>query len=649
MLSHLSIRRFRGFRELATTPGPVTAFLGPNSSGKTTVLQAIRLACDLLRAGLAVGRRPALKEKDGKTWVIVTDAEVVTDHTSLLLLADRQALFLDQEYEEGSALAIELELTPENLIRRLVVELVCGRGRQLELTVKLEAPELLARVGFGPVPERSPKRSPRRLSTAEVEELREAAPLAVLVPPFYGTVLGEEFRVRAAVDRLLGTGDQRLVVRSLIASLTHEEFELLNGFLLDLVGAKLSYRTSGDAIQTESPLVVRFRDSNGDLEISAAGAGIVNLVSIFAVLARWRREGAKRSILYLMDEPEAHLHPRLQAESAERLAWLVTREFRAQLVLATHSVDILNRLSEGGAALRRCDRNANPSVVELGTDSALFADLGQWADLTPYTAINFLASRRILFCEGDEDIRLLSELAQLRFRNQPLAQQRFRRWALVRLKGAENRNIAELLMRLIRSEAVRAGGDRKTFEVVVVLDRDHSRQPGQREQQVDFVHETEIVWSRHSLESLLCDPEILITWSRAFLGEQTPADLENWILAAIQAADVDSELCAAAGDQLALRLIQEDVQPGESRDSRMIRAMRQARELVAKEPAVWQRGKDRSRFILGRIREQLPAAARNQFPTDIVRLVQRADTQRIALGKAIPDEVLRLFDSLIVP
>ncbi len=404
-------------------------------------------------------------------------------------------------------------------------------------------------------------------------------------------------------------------------------------------------------------MVVRFRDTNGEIELSAAGAGLVNLVSLHAALSRWRHASAERNVIFLLDEPEAHLHPRLQAESAERLGKLVTRDFGAQLILATHSVDILNRLAlMDNTLLLRCDRAAEPSVVELRSDSALFDDLSAWADLTPYTAINFLASRRIIFCEGDDERRLLPRLAELRFRNDPARLAEVRRWALVQLVGAGNDKIAELLARLINHDVVASKGPRGAFKVIVVLDRDRARTPGFTETVLDEqgpqrVHATTKVWSKYSLESLLIEPLVLARWVRAFAGAATPDDLDAVIERATQAANEDPGLCTSASDRLLPHVIKTEVNSAQGEllngDRKLIRASEVARETVRRDPGTWQRGKDRSRFVLGKVRESIGLPRRNQFPTNIIDLILRTDLNDIGDAEAaLPSEVRELLDRM---
>jgi hypothetical protein len=315
----------------------------------------------------------------------------------LLPLLDWRALFVDQNVGAGVRFALTLTYEPADPLQTLSVEVSCVSNGQLRLDVRVESADALAQV------EGLAARNPQ-VSQRLKDYLREHSPLAVFVPPFYGTVREEEARAPVVLDRLLGSGDQSHVVRNLVAALSMPQFERLNAFLQDAVGVRVTRRTSGDALQTEYPLTVYFRDTNGELELSACGAGVVNLIALFASLARSQREGTRRRVVFLLDEPEAHLHPRLQAQNADALARLVTQEFGGQLVLATHSVDILNRLSSQGAQLLRCDRAAEGTgVTPLRSDASLFDDLATWADLTPYTAINFLAARRVLFCEGRGD------------------------------------------------------------------------------------------------------------------------------------------------------------------------------------------------------------------------------------------------------
>lgn len=642
MLKNIRCANFRGFHLFEAPIDLVTAFLGPNSAGKTTALHAVRLACDALHQAIDADSTARLDPGD-PNWIQVT-TDTIADPARLLPLADWQALFVDQAVGEGVSLTINLQFELSDPLQELDIRLACARNGQLKMTVRVRADS--ARSLVDSMPPKSPKKGLRL-----TDFLREHAPIAVFIPPFYGTVKEEEYRSRATIDKLLGSGDQSHVVRNLVVGLDSIQFDQLNAFLEEMVGARLTTRTSQTEVQEVPRLLVNFRDSNGDIELSAAGAGLINLVALYTALSRWRQESAKRRVLFLLDEPEAHLHPRLQADSAERFGRLVTQDFAAQLLLATHSMDILNRLSTRGSLLIRCDRNATPSAIPLDKDDKLFEDLSEWVDLAPYTAINFLASRRVVFCEGDGDEKLLSLLGRLRFRNDPARAQRFNKWAILQVRGTGNTPVATLLSRLVRHDVVRARAQQESFRVVVVQDRDHHRQPGIRTESREGVSESTVVWGRHSIESLLLEPTLLATWVKALVGDAAPADLIGHIERALSDADQDTGLNDQAADQLMAKLIVSNIQGPDGGpligEQKAIHANRQARELVRTEPATWQRGKDRARFVLGRIREHIALPARNQFPADIMRLVQKTETSRISdQAAAIPADLMALFDLL---
>lgn len=640
MLTRLECKNFRGFRDLDVEISDITAFLGPNSSGKTTALHAIRLACDALVMALQMEttvRVPRPPRIDVTTSTLV-------EGSRLLALADWRALFVDQQVGEGVAFEITLHFSSDSVIEQILVRVDCAHNEQLKLSVSVHSPVGVEAIAGLP---RKSKFITERLTNF----LLQHSPRAIFVPPFYGTTPGEELRAPVVVDRLLGSGDQSRVVRNLVASLDVTDFERMNTFLDKLLGARITYRTSGDSLQTESPLRVRFRDSNGDLELSAAGAGLVNVVALFASLSRWRRDTSDRTVIFLLDEPEAHLHPRLQAEATAALGQLVTRDFGGQLALATHSVDIVNRLALDGHRLVRCDRRSAQSAVSLERHQQLFDDLAEWVDLTPYTAINALASRRLLFVEGKAEMLVLPRLGDLRFRNDPKKQRAFAAWQLTPLDGKGNRQIADFLTKLVSKNLLssRHAADVKPFEAIVVLDRDYERLDPEQSPQAGVSLETRI-WSRHSLESLFLEPNCLATWVTAYLGDKAPKDLRSVFLRLIEDANADTELNIRARLEMTKQRLMAVARGGTSilKNEVWSEVSGGAQSAVSAEPAVWQRGKDRAAWVLRKLREELPPPARAQFPTDIVRIVNEADLDRIAdYRDAIPKELLELLDRMV--
>ena len=203
VLTFVHIENFCGVRSMALAVAPVTALLGPNSSGKTTVLHAVRLACALLERSISDEAPVRVVELEGARWIEVASDVVVADGASLLSLRDWQALFVDQGVAENTAVRIELRFDAADGITALRASLRCGRNAQLKLNVNVRADEALRAVAH--LPPRSSKVS-QTLSAWLVGR----APRPVFVPPFYGTVPTEELRSRAVIDRMLG--DRKSVV-----------------------------------------------------------------------------------------------------------------------------------------------------------------------------------------------------------------------------------------------------------------------------------------------------------------------------------------------------------------------------------------------------------------------------------------------------
>jgi ABC-type transporter Mla maintaining outer membrane lipid asymmetry ATPase subunit MlaF len=648
MLKRITIENFRGFKQLdiAQDLGPVTVLMGPNSSGKTTVLHAIRLACQMMDLAL---------DSDAPVRVTGSSIEVanntlVESPSHLLPLADWQALFVDQLVSEGITSTVVLKFDDLDEISSLRLVLSYARNRQLKFSLTVDAPQAL------PLVATMPKKSPK-VSMALTAWLRQHAPRAVFIPPFYGVVREEEYRPRVVVDKLVGSGDQSHVVRNLITGLESHQLTRLNAFLTELIGASISYRTSGDKVETESPLRVEFQDTNGGIEISAAGAGLVNLIALYASLARWQANARTNLVMFLLDEPEAHLHPRLQGSTAQRMVSLVTQEFGAQLFLATHSVEIINRLGDDPATtLLRTDRAAMPSATVLSGQTAVLGDLANWADLTPFTAINFMASRRVLFHEGPSDAKVLKRCAELRFRQQADKRRNFERWALVPLDGSGNDKMVGLLQRLLASPVWAAAQGVQPFKVVTVLDRDYARQSGfEVRPVVDGPMHAELVWSRHSIESVFLTAKVLGYWVRAFAGDCASPDLDGVITQALAHADSDDGLNTNALDKLMAWQRKQSIQSetgvelAANTDSHFQRTLNLARARFSAEgPAVLQRGKDRAAKVLGFIRNHIALPKQNSFPTDVIKLIDRVDLNEISDPvAAIPQELLELLDWMV--
>ena len=341
---------------------------------------AVRLVCEALALAL---EDESVRPRIEGGFIEVCREVVVSDPTRLVALADWRQLFTDAEVGEGIALSILLVFDPGDSVQDAHLVLAYGRNAQLKMSLTVTSTEAVSAVAG--IAAKSAKR-PARLR----DELRRLTPVAVFVPAFYGVTRLEEYRTLPIVTRLLGAGDQSHIVRNLLARMPGDAIERLNRFLRRAVSAEITYRLPQSDAEQSDNLTVWYRDTNGELELSSAGAGLVGLVALYAAMERTRaarERGTAVPVIFLLDEPEAHLHPRLQGDVGEELAKLAT-EFGLQLVLATHSVEMINRLGRRQDALLMTVDRIKGAVEVLRSEGETIRALDEFCDLTPFTSLS---------------------------------------------------------------------------------------------------------------------------------------------------------------------------------------------------------------------------------------------------------------------
>jgi energy-coupling factor transporter ATP-binding protein EcfA2 len=171
----------------------------------------------------------------------------------------------------------------------------------------------------------------------------------------------------------------------------------------ELLGGTIAGNPNTDAILLEhdssddetSPSVVEFRE-----RISYDGATPYDEVAALRILP------SKLDIVLLLDEPEAHLHPRAVASIGD---WLLDISPRvASVVVATHHPSLFNLQGLGLQKLVVL-RNQGESVSEPWNPASeeLVDQLAQQIGLTAGDL--FMMSRFVLFVEGPHDLVVLEE------------------------------------------------------------------------------------------------------------------------------------------------------------------------------------------------------------------------------------------------
>jgi len=635
MLRTVRIEGYRGFGVFEIDLAQVNVLLGPNSSGKSSVLQAIRLACAALEWTLKQGPEPKLSGD----WIVIWWDWPIQKNEAFLPVTLTEELFL---HKGDEPLSIRLLFDEGDYIRELKVSLRYGRSDALRLDVRVKSPGALDAVGGA-------KPKSKKLSPKLAESLQDRWPIAVAIPAFYGVIREEPFVNDGRLARLLNAGEQGSVVRNLVGRLPN--LKELNDQLVPAIATQIIAGTTGQGLSSTEWLSVSFRDQNGNLEIASAGTGLVALTALFSAL-RWYGANLSpgRPLIFLLDEPEAHLHPKLQGDTGERLAETVTN-FGAQMILATHSVEMINRLGRReGTFLWSVDRLAKQPAVKLTSENEIIERLETFCDLSPFASLQLLRSKRVLFHEGKTDREILERCARARFSNSHVNLDLFRRWTFVELSSESNADAKDVLKKALEPLAqASVGGD--NVRIVRVLDRDYHRKPMLGpEEGTGPIKEFDVVWSGYSIESQFLEPECLTAWISLYFRDEPAltADLPIWIQEAISSANKDEALNRHAEVQILAREMNL-LTVGQTRSPKHLTELSEAvRAKLSAQPEVYQNGKKRAQYILQFVREKFPLSHQNRIRgdiTDILRYAQSPTTLREP--KLVPPEIDKLLTYLI--
>jgi AAA15 family ATPase/GTPase len=311
MLTQIHLERFKKFRDVKIQLRPFTVLMGENSSGKTTALQAINLALNLLATHSFVDTSSG-KTKISPKGVGLTSFPGVN-------LAENRELFYGKVHRGGvtkGAPGSVLELTDDQAnIYRLQITSLFG-----SFNVKY---------------------------TSQAEELSNSPTLHTKEPLYISGFLGLRLNEERAFPRVLQDRLRSGQVSSIIRNLLLDTKKRSEGSYKKLVQRLVKdfdfYLDDDIGYDDEKDLFVRanYKDTIGDnsitLDFNSSGSGFMQILQILVPIYLYCPNYAT---VVLLDEPDAHLHTNLQSSLARALRE-IQQELGIQIIISTHSTSII--------------------------------------------------------------------------------------------------------------------------------------------------------------------------------------------------------------------------------------------------------------------------------------------------------------------
>lgn len=367
-MTQFKIANFRQFSKPVTVPlQPITVLIGANNSGKTTILQALNIFQYCIESCLdktnGNGSKGHLTLKGRNLGP--EDFGRLPVATPLDLWPQGRpsgAIKLTASFDDGSELTFDISLT-YNLFKIHPV-LKCADEDAFLRTFRIQ-----------------------------------------FVPIFSGLLPQEEFLPLPSRNDRARSQRHGEIVRNLLVALKNEEPKrwkrLLDALHRLYPNANLDVSYDGE-LATSAKIDTSYDDDilKKGRDVIVSGSGFHQATQIFAGVLQ------PHVSMILLDEPDSHLHARLQSELMSIFSDLATEE-NLQFVIATHSPHLLRAAPVG--SIHVCRNGTVTLLSKSATEIDLLDRLGAFdrMELVP-----LLQSGKVCFVENADDRKRLTAFAR---------------------------------------------------------------------------------------------------------------------------------------------------------------------------------------------------------------------------------------------
>lgn len=388
MITRVEIRNFKKIGDVIFNLDNTVVLIGPNNSGKTTILQALML----WKCGL-----DKIKEQQSKQNSKSKRIGVPINRKDLIALPVSTSRFI---WKNQVVRASKKDIKgTENVRIEIIVD---GESDGVNWSAPLEFDYTNSETIYC-----RPLRKDDDNNFFTIDEKAFETNISFL-QPMSGISTIEDKLSLGSINSRIGEGKTADVLRNICYQLLNPEipseidsnrnWDYLNSSLQNKFGVIVNKPTFNP---TSGKIEMTYTENGNVLDIASSGRGFQQTLLLLSFVLSY-----KNNIL-LLDEPDAHLEVIRQREIYELLKKF-TLENKSQLIIASHSEIVLNEASEHDKVIAIYD-NKIDEINELRDRTQfkkLLTDIG-WDKY-------YLAKTKnhILYLEGVSDFRMLKAFAE---------------------------------------------------------------------------------------------------------------------------------------------------------------------------------------------------------------------------------------------
>jgi len=363
MIHRVEISYFKKFKEIEFSLPHRVVIVGPNNSGKTSLLQAIATWSELANIWLQSYGDYPVRDEDGNYKTVKVNLE----EFGVLELSNYDELWWNRVAETP----VSIKVSSENW--------------KIGLNLIYEEPKVIS---VRPMPD---------VTEDDLKVFTETHFSASYIQSLSGLDAKEPFYEESVISSRLARGKGGSVLRSMLYKVSQDDqgWERLQKDIDSFFGYELSTPSGSD------PIWATYRHNPTEIALNyASGAsGFLQTVLILSALQ------FKDVSILLVDEPDVHLHTLLK-EKIYRYLRQHCESRNCQLIIATHS----NFLIE---AASREENDALQIIGDKGLTPVRREDAHELMRLPTEHVIYARIQKSLLYLEGKSDFDILREWAKV--------------------------------------------------------------------------------------------------------------------------------------------------------------------------------------------------------------------------------------------